>query len=298
MRKTKIVHLSVLFLSIILISIAMLYVNRFCFRFPGVLYFSPSLLSAFFSILLIYFGLTYQFDLNYDRTVLKSMRMILIYMGVMLVVLLSTTAIQYTPFPPIDKKILWVEHYLHLDLQASIDWLGEKKALHDFAHFFYMSLTYQVILLPLWVLIMGDYNRLYHFYFLTLSSWLIGSSLYYLIPTAAPASLIESPYFIVEQYMTGLKFWQLHHYIQPTSSDGGMISLPSFHVIWAWLCVYLVRPWPLLCGVICVSNLIIVCACVLLGWHYFLDVVASVGIIFMAHFLLNLSNKKCALINN
>ncbi len=292
MLKKNDVFMAILFLLILIVSIAMFCVNRFWYRFPGLFYFEPSFLGCAIFLFMVYFGLKLQFGLSHDLGILKMIRAANLYAGIMVVILFATSAIQYTPFSLIDKKILMIEHYFHVDLQASIEWLGKKGTIRSVVNAIYDSLTYQLIIIPLWVLCWRKYETLYNFYCLALTSWLIGSLIYYFFPTAGPASVIDSSFFSESQRATGLKFWQLHHYIQPVTADGGLIAMPSFHVIWAWLCVYLLRPWPVLYVLCGAMNIILVAACVFLGWHYFLDVVGSAITLFISHYLLRVCYKR------
>jgi membrane-associated phospholipid phosphatase len=126
------------------------------------------------------------------------------------------------------------------------------------------------------------------------SSLLIGFIVYYFFPTTAPASVLHSDYFIKEQLATGLKFTQIHQYIQPTTLDGGLIAFPSFHVIWAWLCLYLIRSWFVVFYVFLFINILLIFSCVMLGWHYFLDIILSFLILLFCHYLLALTINRTA----
>ncbi len=52
--------------------------------------------------------------------------------------------------------------------------------------------------------------------------------------------------------------------------------MPSFHTIWALLCVYLLRDWKYPFIVLGLINSLLIIACVLLGWHYLSDVLVGV----------------------
>lgn len=278
-------------LLIILASIIMFTVNKYWYHFPGLFYFEPSFLELCLLFYMVRYGLKIQFGLSDDLVFLKFLKEISIYSFIIALLIFSTSAIQYTPFQPIDKQILALEHYLHLDLNASITWLAEKKEAHRIASFLYDSVCFQVLLFPLWVMLCRKYEILYEFYFLVLITWLIGSFVYYLFPTTAPASVIDSHYFIESQRATGLKFWQLHHYIQPVTEDGGMVAMPSFHVIWGWLAVYILRPWPIVFVPMLVINAAMFASCALLGWHYFLDIVGSAVTLLFSHVIFFLCHK-------
>lgn len=277
---------------IIVASIVMFNVNKYWYRFPGLFYFEPSFLGLSILLYVIRLGLKLQFGLSDDVVLLKMMKEMSVYTFMIVLIIFATSAIQYTPFTPIDKKILMVEHYLHLDLKASIAWLSAQNHVKAISAVIYNSVCYQVLIFPLLVILYQRYDVMYEFYFLVLVSWIIGSMVYYFLPTMGPASVIDSPYFIEAQRATGLKFWQLHHYIQPVTEEGGMIAMPSFHVIWAWLCVYLMRPWPIMFWLLFVLNSVVAASCILLGWHYYLDVMGSVMTMLLSHSLYYLCHRN------
>lgn len=66
----------------------------------------------------------------------------------------------------------------------------------------------------------------------------------------------------------------------------GFIGLPSFHVIWAWLCLYLIRSWRIAFFLLMPINGLIVLACILLGWHFPTDLLGSLVVLLLAHRLL------------
>lgn len=285
-------YLLAMMVVIVVTSIAMFSVNKYWYRFPGLFYFEPSCLGLSMLCCAIRLGLKLQFDLSNDAALLKILKEVSVYSFVIVLIIFATSAIQYTPFTPIDKKILMAEHYLHIDLKASIAWLSTQSHFKTISGAIYDSVCYQVLIFPLLVILYQRYDTLYEFYFLVLVSWIIGSMIYYFFPTMGPASVVDSPYFMDSQRATGLKFWQLHHYIQPVTEDGGMIAMPSFHVIWAWLCVYLMRPWPIVFWLLFVINTAVAASCVLLGWHYYLDVLGSVITMFVSHSLYYLCHRN------
>lgn len=283
MLKKSDMTLLVLSFLIVLSAIVMFSLNRYDYRFPGLFYFDPALLAFAIFLLMIRFGLILQFDFNHDSVLIKTLKEASTYSFIILIILFGTSAVQYTPFHPIDKKIIEIERFLNLSLQGAMSWLSMNQTIKVIANVIYHSLSYQLLLIPIFVLLCRQYETLHQFYFMALLTWFLGSLIYYFFPTMGPASVVDSPYFVAAQRDTGLKFWQLHHYIQPVTAEGGMIAMPSFHVIWAWLCVLLLRPWPILFFFLGGMNLMLVAACVCLGWHYFMDVIGSVMTIILSH---------------
>jgi len=233
------------------------------------------------ALLLIYFGFCFQY--NSVHHVTRRVKEVFFLFGSMALIILGTNAIQYTPFSPIDQHIMHWSAWMHIDFAHIIAWSNAHPTLYKAMEFIYDSLTYQLTYLPLILILLGRFERLHDYYFLLLLTALIGFICYYFFPTTAPASVIDSPYFTQAQHATELKFKQIHNHIKPSTLEGGMIALPSFHVIWAWLCVWLVRDWKWVFRILFLFNTIMVVSCVLLGWHYILDIIASLVILGIAH---------------
>ncbi|HAT8115747.1 TPA: PAP2 family protein, partial [Legionella pneumophila] len=150
----------------------------------------------------------------------------------------------------------------------------------------YDTLPYQMSIIPLCVIVSGRFYILKDYYFLLLCTTLMGFSYYYFFPTTAPASELQSSLFAPEQIATGLKFHQIHNHIQPTTIEGGLIALPSFHTIWAILCVYLIKDWFIPCLLLSIINVLLILSCVLLGWHYPIDILAAIILVGLSYYLL------------
>ncbi|HGH3054753.1 TPA: phosphatase PAP2 family protein, partial [Legionella pneumophila] len=75
-------------------------------------------------------------------------------------------------------------------------------------------------------------------------------------------------------------------HIQPTTIEGGLIALPSFHTIWAILCVYLIKDWFIPCLLLSIINVLLILSCVLLGWHYPIDILAAIILVGLSYYLL------------
>lgn len=277
--------MAVFFLSLLL------FVINFCyFRYQGIDYFPKVTFSIGLSLVLILAGLKLQFQ---HATVLERIiRETLVYFLVMAVIALFTNAIQLTPFKPVDHFILNVENYFSINLIKLMDWTAQHKYFKNMLDISYKSIAIQMGYIPLVVIIGGQYIYAREFFCLLLISALIGFIFYYFFPTTAPASMLQSPYFSVEQHNTGIKFNKIHHYLLPTSSDGGLIALPSFHAIWAWYCVYLVRCWPIACALLLPFNVLLILSCVFLGWHYISDLFGSFIIILLTQYIYYYATRK------
>ena len=256
-------------------------VNFFSTQYPGNNYFPPHTFFIGLILLLIYTGCLIQFgQTSIQASQSKDLMLLLLVMSV---IAFATNAAQYTPFKTIDQSIINIEQSLHISVKAILSWSNHQPFLQKILIFAYNSLLYQMAYIPLFLIMIKRRKEVHEYYFLLLFSALIGFTFYYFFPTTAPASVITSPYFHAEQQATGLKFMQIHQHIQPTTLEGGLIALPSFHVIWAWICVYSLRHWRIAVIALFPINLLIVLSCVLLGWHYPTDVLGALIVILLAH---------------
>jgi membrane-associated phospholipid phosphatase len=95
--------------------------------------------------------------------------------------------------------------------------------------------------------------------------------------------MFQSDLFMAEQFDTGIKFKEIHHYAPITTMNGGMVAFPSFHAIWAWYCLQLMRGWPIAYCLLWIINMLLILSCILLGWHYPIDIIASLVLILLTH---------------
>ena len=247
--------------------------NAFFYQFPGNDYIHQNAMSSWFYLIfsLILFCRIYGVKIVSNKTI-QGYLLFFVIVGLST---LAVNAMQYTPFNPIDVQILELEKILHISSLSLVIWAKQHHTLSHGLYYAYNFLTFEMIIIPIYVLAIKKYDYFYEYLHLILIAMCFGFIFYYLFPTTGPASNLPDYYFRTEQLETGLKFWQIHHYQQPTTTKGGMVAMPSFHVIWAWLVVHLIRFQPICCLSLAIINIILTVACVLLGWHYCLDLVGS-----------------------
>lgn len=264
-----------------LMSLSAFAVNKFIFHFPGNNYFPAFAIIPGLYLFFSYAAVRYFLDI--DHYILKVLNNIICLYLTFASIAILTNAVQFTPFKPIDNLLVALEKRLHIDLSGLMNWTAHHPKIQSLASISYDSLPWQMTLLPFFVGLFGYKPQLQKFYCLMMISAIIGFGFYYFFPTTAPASIITNPYFTNSQYATGIKFAEIHQHIQPSTIEGGMISLPSFHVIWAWLCCYLALCWLPLFFILLPINGLLTLGCVLLGWHYPVDLVGSLIVIIASH---------------
>lgn len=258
-------------------------INLFYFQFHGNNYFPSSIRLSGVYLLCGYTAVRMFCDA--DDYIVEVLHNILYLYVTFAVITLLSCAIQLTPFHPIDSHVIALETYFGLDMTQWMAWAARYPDFRYLLQVSYKSIAWQMSVLP-FVLGFFNYKReLREFYCLLLISALLGFVFYYFFPTTAPASNLNSPYFIPEQYDTGLKFRQIQANLIPQTLEGGLIALPSFHVVWACLCLYLARVWRPLLILSLPLNMLLISSCVLLGWHYFLDVAGAFMTLFLSYMI-------------
>ncbi|MCC5793007.1 MAG: phosphatase PAP2 family protein [Legionellaceae bacterium] len=269
--------------SVLLLAAVCSLVNRLVYQFPGNHYIPDNYFLSAIVLVLSYIGSRILFGAR-TRWASISLQLLMFFL-VMSSLAFITNSIQYTPYPPIDTEIIALETAMGIHLPDLMDWIQQYPGIKWLMAYSYDSLALQMALLPLLLIVTNqpsvnqNEHRLCVYYILMLWTVFVGFAFYYFFPTTAPASNMLSPWFMQSQYDTGIKFTQIRQYIAPTTMDGGMIALPSFHSIWAILCVYLIWPWPWARMLLIINNGILLLACVFLGWHYPLDILASIIIL-------------------
>ncbi len=281
-----------LFGCVFFLSLLAIFFNTHVTMYIGNSYLLQSSLNCLMLVLLICFGARLLFGPQHGLTHFATE--FFYYLTVLQLAYLLCQAAQFTPFAPIDSYLLWFDDWSYLHLTDLMYCAHANTVIYNMLGLLYDSIAYQLIFFPLLLMCFKRFKLFLHeYYFLLLSTLLLGMIFYYFFPTTAPASNLQSPFFTEQQYATGLKFEQIHHHQIPTTSDGGMIAFPSFHVIWAYLCVNLIRCFPKLCITLLPLNLVLALSCVLLGWHYPIDLLGSVLFIILGHAML-LGAKKQA----
>ncbi|EKD77869.1 MAG: hypothetical protein ACD_42C00141G0001, partial [uncultured bacterium] len=154
--------------------------------------------------------------------------------------------------------------------------------VHSIFHFTYESLVFELLGIPILLTIFGAQKQLGIFYIAQLSSLFIGNFIYYFYPTMAPSGVFHSPYFTAAQHDTSLRFYDVHHYIKFTTTEGGLIAFPSFHVVWAILLTNCCRAKKIFFYPVAIFNIVLIISTVFLGWHYFTDVIGGIVLAIIA----------------
>lgn len=261
-------------------------VNYCVTQFLGNNYFPPDSSLIASVLFLIWLGTYLLFDRGSNYY--KFARELVYFFLMISVIAFATNAVQLTPFSPIDNQLIKIDSFFGIHIEKIVAWIATKPWLTAILSLSYDSLPWQMAYLPLILIFARKFGYLREFYSLMLLTTLLGFIFYYFWPTVGPAAAIGSPYFTTYQYATGLKFIEIHNHLMPTTNEGGLIAMPSFHMIWALLCLNLSRCLPFIFFLLLPINLLLIASCVLLGWHYFIDLVGGVILLFIAQFIYRL----------
>ena len=180
-----------------------------------------------FGLILFFYGIGVRKLYPYSATLIWGIGA---YFWVLLANMLFANALQSTPFPPIDHTLIKIDQWMHINSAALMRWTHEHNYIHAVFMVVYNFLEYELVFLPVMLILFGARRRLTVFFIAQLSSYLIGGLIYYFWPTMAPSGIIHSPYFLPEQHDTSMRFYDVHHFIKTNATDGGLIAFPSFHV--------------------------------------------------------------------
>lgn len=192
--------------------------------------------------------------------------------------LILCNGLQSTPFTPIDPILVKVDTWFGINTPALMSWTHFHPHIHHGLEWVYDFLTIELFLVPFLLATFNARKALWIFFVAELLTFYFGGGIYYFFPTMAPSGIFHSPYFTTSQHNTSLRFYEVHHFLKIKSADGGLIAFPSFHVIWATLLTNACRGkkiffYPMIC-----MNILVISSTVLLGWHYFADVLSGLTI--------------------
>jgi hypothetical protein len=193
-----------------------------------------------------------------------------------IVLAVFVTALQFTPFSPIDAPLQHWDRALGFDTGAVLAWLAPHPRLRFVLDRIYDSTDWQLALAPLVAGFAFDRARMRTFLYAFVYSFIAGGLFYYFFPSSGPGSVYASPYFPYVQRLTWSKFFWVHHSLPVPTMMGGMIAFPSFHVAWSAMLVYAALPggrrffWS-----VAALNALVIASTLVLGWHYLVDVPAG-----------------------
>ncbi|WP_432579707.1 phosphatase PAP2 family protein [Vibrio sinus] len=214
----------------------------------------------------------------------KTGKTLLLTCGFLIVFLITTWApvLRLTPFPPIDSDLFNLDQVLGIDQNKILGFVHQYQYLVKLLALAYNSLVVQFMVLPLLLFIVFKRECGEGFIAKFALVNFLGLSTYYFFPTASPASVLDHTFLLGGQINLALEFKQIHQGITPTVEGVGLISFPSFHVIWSTLFTYTFRNTKWVFYPLLVINTFLIAATFLLGWHYFVDILGAWVVVALA----------------
>lgn len=274
----------VIALLILILSTLALIVNYTNSNYAFINYFPPHAASVFLLLVLITLGAL--IALGKSAKITQAFFYVCQFYLILSLIAYLTIAAQVTPFPLIDKTLLRLDNLIGFNTITLLNIVAAHPVIYRLLLKAYEFIVPELAFLPCILAALQQFASLKRLYFMLLITSLLGFTFYYFWPSAAPASVLASPHFLAAQKATFLKFNQLHSYLPITTKEGGMVAMPSFHIIWAWLCQDSVWDYPLAWWLLLPLNMLMIFACIALGWHYFVDFVGSFIIIGLGYWFM------------
>ena len=201
---------------------------------------------------------------------------------------LLANGMQTTPFHPVDTFLIHMDDLLHFDTLSVLNWSHQYPTLIYILKKAYNTSLPQILAVPFILCIIDDRKGLQRFFTVGLMAYLICSLIYYFLPTTAPASQFHSALLPSNQHFIAERFYQVHHSLPVKAPYAGMVAFPSPHVIYALVILFATYQRKWLFYPLAILNAVLIASTVLLGWHYLMDVIASITIVS----LLAIANEK------
>ncbi len=215
-----------------------------------------------------------------------------IYFFMVMALSVIMVGIETTPFPVIDPWLVKIDHLLGFHQLAVLNWTYAHNWILKGFNFCYAMVGIELGLFPIILALMLQKKAVKMYLIAIIFSFVIGSAIYYFFPTTAPASMFFDPHFAQQQHDTFIKFFEIHHYLPITTTEGGLIAFPSFHVIWSVLLAYAFKDKKYLFYPIAIFNAIVIASTVFLGWHYLTDVIGGISIAALAIWIAEVVHKR------
>ena len=263
---------------ILILAFGMYALNKATYQYQGIEYIPfKHIILSLSNLALLNIG--FYHTLRTDHPVLSFLKRFNLIYIVICIMVLYTSAIQLTPFSTIDSLLLSADRALGIDTKSILQITHQYPLLFKSFATAYGVLEPELTITLLLAALFYEKKSQSQLIFLLLSSTLIGFTLYYFFPSTAPATLVDSPLFLIEQHYTHIKFDLIHDHLPIESFIGGLIAMPSYHCIWILICQYYLMRFKWVGFAVFPINLWLIFSCLFLGWHYFVDILASILIV-------------------
>lgn len=266
----------ILFFSIlasVVIGVSLLAVNEYFFHYPMNDYLLPGWpIVLSYSLIILTVG-------YYIKPQSEFLFFILYVFLIMQIIALCSqlliNAAQTTPFPLLDPYLLAFDESFGFSTTTLLNWSAAHPAVFKTFLFSYAFVVLEVILIPVFLVCLKDYQRIQIYFILLLGSHLTGIVIYYCFPSIGPFLLIDNPHYLAIFSKITKQYMDIHQYIQPSVQCAGLISFPSLHILWILIMTYILWPYRWIGIPFGIMNTLAALATLCLGYHYFADIIAS-----------------------
>ncbi len=277
-KEEKLIHIAIGFLM--LAGLGLYSLNLEVFHFTT-LYLSLKMMTGFPILLLIWWFIGRLHHSKWPRFgLLATTCANLCLFGIMAII--GFAAIVATPFVIIDYHLIHWDQLLGFNLTAVMAWAHQFPYLIKALWFGYNTWLYQVLLTPILLAVLKKEPEISQYFITGIICFIFWIFIYYFFPTIAPAGVMHSPYFVADQFSLVTRYYEIHQSLPISTYQGGMVSFPSGHVMYALLVLIALRKVKLAFYPMVIINSLLIFATMALGYHYLVDVLASFFIVSFA----------------
>ena len=209
---------------------------------------------------------------GYLVTVIKGIGLIGTIIGFHL---LMVGIIITTPFPLQDQNFYNMDLALGYDHKMLIQYMIDHTYIRIILSYLYDSLKTVVLSVGIGLLLSLSITLYYRYAAYFLISFLIGALIYYFFPSTDVASIVPSPIFSPSAYVAIHQFDLEHNYRVITQFAIALISMPSFHTIWAMAISFVFWKQKIMRYVAIFYTTMVIISALLLGAHFLVDIIAG-----------------------
>ena len=212
-----------------------------------------------------------------DNAFFESLLKLFTLLTVLALSLIMCSSIITTPFPLQDHNIFNFDNSIGFNVVPFILFIKSHHYILASFILIYVSLMHVLYLTVLVTVIPGHSKYFYQLVFFLLMSMMAGSVIYYLLPTVGLSSVLPNHAILpvadnIEIYN---QFVMLHSHQAITSFNTGMISFPSFHVLFGLSVVLIFWRIKSLRVLLATWQTFITLSTIPIGSHFFLDLPAA-----------------------
>ncbi len=259
--------------AFLLLMVIFLVVNALTFKYAFVNAFRSYQVLLFIGSFIAYsIAVSSGVHSGYIVTVIKGIGLMGTIVGFFL---LMVGVIITTPFPLHDQNFYNMDLALGYDHKILIQYMVDHTFIRAMLAYLYDSLKTIILSVAIGLLLSLSVTLYYRYAAYFLISFLIGALIYYFFPSTDVASIIPSPIFSPSAYVAIHQFDLEHHYKIITLFAIALISMPSFHTIWAMAISFVFWKHKIMRYVAMLYTILVIISALLLGAHFLVDILAG-----------------------